>query len=183
MGALEGGALAAAVIFGIIGCGLVVAVLLFLFRLWMQGPKVRSTVRLDGKTVVITGANTGIGKVTAMDLSKRGAKVVMLCRDMEKAEGAAEGDHRPGPQHDEDQDNCPTREEILCLDRRIHPRLSPPSSRCGSLSRNMTSLALPLSIGNASKNLVAIFLCTAHSDFSNAFVFLIRSVGHAPPLI
>merc|ERR1712002_525683 len=86
---LQGGALAAAVIFGIIGRGLVVALLLFLFRLWMQGPKVRSTARLDGKTVVITGANTGIGKVTAMDLSKRGAKVVILCRDTEKGETAA----------------------------------------------------------------------------------------------
>merc|ERR1719308_739318 len=83
---LQGGALAAAVIFGILGCALVVALLLFLFRLWMQGPKVSSTARLDGKTVVITGANTGIGKVTAMELSKRGAKVVMLCRNMEKAE-------------------------------------------------------------------------------------------------
>jgi len=82
--------LAAAVIFGIIGCILVVALLLFLLRLWMQGPKVSSTARLDGKTVVITGANTGIGKVTAMDLSKRGAKVVMLCRNVEKAEEAAE---------------------------------------------------------------------------------------------
>jgi len=87
---LQGGALAAAVIFGIIGCILVVALLLFLLRLWMQGPKVSSTARLDGKTVVITGANTGIGKVTAMDLSKRGAKVVMLCRNVEKAEEAAE---------------------------------------------------------------------------------------------
>jgi len=87
---LQGGALAAAVIFGILGCALVVALLLFLFRLWMQGPKVSSTARLDGKTVVITGANTGIGKVTAMELSKRGAKVVMLCRNMEKAEEAAE---------------------------------------------------------------------------------------------
>lgn len=82
--------MAAAVIFGIIGCILVVALLLFLLRLWMQGPKVSSTARLDGKTVVITGANTGIGKVTAMDLSKRGAKVVMLCRNVEKAEEAAE---------------------------------------------------------------------------------------------
>merc|ERR1712013_904816 len=83
---LQGGALAAAVIFGILGCALVVALLLFLFRLWMQGPKVSSTARLDGKTVVIAGANTGIGKVTATELSKRGAKVVMLCRNMEKGE-------------------------------------------------------------------------------------------------
>merc|ERR1712061_695601 len=55
--------------------------------------------------------------------------------------------------------------------------LCPPSNRCGSPSRNMTSLVLPLSIGNASKQLVANFLCTTHSDFSNAFVFLIPECG------
>ena len=60
------------------------------FRLWMQGPKCRSNARLDGKVVVITGANTGIGKVTALELSKRGAKVVMLCRSLERGQAAAD---------------------------------------------------------------------------------------------
>ena len=44
--------------------------------------------RLDGRLVVITGANTGIGKVTALDMSKRGARVIMLCRSLDKAKEA-----------------------------------------------------------------------------------------------
>jgi NAD(P)-dependent dehydrogenase (short-subunit alcohol dehydrogenase family) len=38
--------------------------------------------------VVITGANSGIGRETAIDLAKRGAKVYMACRDREKMEAA-----------------------------------------------------------------------------------------------
>jgi len=54
------------------------------------GSWVRCDAKLTGKTVLITGANTGIGFETTKDLSKRGAKVIMACRDTEKANQAKE---------------------------------------------------------------------------------------------
>ncbi|XP_078481768.1 retinol dehydrogenase 14 isoform X1 [Ciona intestinalis] len=47
---------------------------------------VTSNVTLEGKTALITGANSGIGKETTRELSKRGAKVIMACRDLASAE-------------------------------------------------------------------------------------------------
>ncbi|XP_030029730.1 retinol dehydrogenase 11-like isoform X2 [Manduca sexta] len=50
----------------------------------------KSQRRLDGYTVIITGSNAGIGKETALDLYRRGAKIIMACRDIKKAEMAKE---------------------------------------------------------------------------------------------
>ncbi|KAI4871850.1 hypothetical protein NFI96_016416 [Prochilodus magdalenae] len=62
---------------------------LVLLRKWIGGGVCYGRVRLDGRTVVITGANTGIGKETARDMAKRGARVMMACRDLTRAEKAA----------------------------------------------------------------------------------------------
>jgi NAD(P)-dependent dehydrogenase (short-subunit alcohol dehydrogenase family) len=43
---------------------------------------------LNGKTCLVTGANAGIGKETALGLAKLGATVVMVCRDRGRGEAA-----------------------------------------------------------------------------------------------
>ena len=41
---------------------------------------------MKGKICVVTGANSGIGLVTARELARAGAQVVMLCRSAERGE-------------------------------------------------------------------------------------------------
>jgi len=44
---------------------------------------------MAGQTVVVTGANSGIGRVTARVLAERGARVLLAVRDLEKGRAAA----------------------------------------------------------------------------------------------
>lgn len=60
----------------------------YLLRRYAMGAVCKSKAMLSGKTVVITGANSGIGKETAVDLARRNARILMACRSIQRGERA-----------------------------------------------------------------------------------------------
>uniref|UniRef100_A0A3Q4B4X0 Uncharacterized protein n=1 Tax=Mola mola TaxID=94237 RepID=A0A3Q4B4X0_MOLML len=82
----------------------------YIFRhVVVKGQMCTSSAQLHGKTAIVTGesrpstaagtnlsvslvppagSNTGIGKMTAVDLAKRGARVILACRSRERGEAA-----------------------------------------------------------------------------------------------
>jgi retinol dehydrogenase-12 len=86
---------------------------------------------LAGRTIVITGANTGIGRATAESLAARGAHVVLACRSLEKTQPVLDGIRSAGGSADMvaldlgDLDQVRTcAEGLLKTDRPIHVLLN-----------------------------------------------------------
>ncbi|WP_210494949.1 oxidoreductase [Patulibacter sp. SYSU D01012] len=53
-----------------------------------------------GRRAVVTGANSGLGKRTALELARKGAAVVLACRDVGKGQAAAAEIRRAAPDAD-----------------------------------------------------------------------------------
>ncbi|KAH6937628.1 hypothetical protein HPB50_002543 [Hyalomma asiaticum] len=75
-------------VLGIVTGALALSLLVKLYTVLTVG-KCSSSVDMAGKTVIITGANTGIGKETARELARRNGRVILACRNMVKAREAA----------------------------------------------------------------------------------------------
>ncbi|MFF4155874.1 oxidoreductase [Streptomyces sp. NPDC001678] len=56
----------------------------------MTGWSAKDIPDQSGRTAVVTGANSGIGYVTARELARRGARVVLACRDATRGKAAEE---------------------------------------------------------------------------------------------
>mmetsp|Transcript_22955 Transcript_22955/g.19916 ORF Transcript_22955/g.19916 Transcript_22955/m.19916 type:complete len:281 (+) Transcript_22955:56-898(+) len=64
-----------------IGFGIGGLALLTLGKIYFNGGVSKSKQDLKGQVIIITGANTGIGKETAIALARQGATLVLACRD------------------------------------------------------------------------------------------------------
>ncbi|XP_053560363.1 retinol dehydrogenase 12 [Bombina bombina] len=70
-------------------CSLVLAIILRMQRKGTWDPR-KCPTDLTGKTAIVTGANTGIGKCVALEFAKRNARVILACRSKERGQKAVD---------------------------------------------------------------------------------------------
>ena len=61
---------------------------IYLTKMYYAGGVCTSRTLLHGKTVIVTGSNVGVGLETAVDLAKRGARVILACRSTDRGTAA-----------------------------------------------------------------------------------------------
>lgn len=57
--------------------------------MYMGGPTCPSDDRIDDEVVIVTGASSGIGKEIALELARRGGRIILAVRDVEAGEKVA----------------------------------------------------------------------------------------------
>lgn len=64
----------------------IVIIIIFITRKIANSPEtpLKDKANLSGKIIIVTGSNTGIGKVAALEMLSKGAKVVFAARDEQK---------------------------------------------------------------------------------------------------
>lgn len=93
---------AAVVLAAVLGGGVIFIARRIFFRRKALKLLTYPSALMHGKTVIVTGANCGIGKATAAELLKLQARVIMACRDRQRAEEAAQDiKKQAGPNHGE----------------------------------------------------------------------------------
>lgn len=101
----DAAALEAQAVFPAVAAFLVLVDGLVIHRVWRRyvaGPRFQP-VDLTGKTAIVTGANTGIGRETSRFLAEMGAHVILACRSKARAEEAMRAILHASPQIDEAQ--------------------------------------------------------------------------------
>lgn len=68
----------------------IAAIFLLFLKIYLNACKgvCKSKNQMEGKVVIVTGATSGIGYETALELAKRKATVILACRNMSKGEKA-----------------------------------------------------------------------------------------------